>query len=239
MTLSKNKRIALGVAGAAILAFAFGFGKFVDVTTLEVFADSKMPVGDKNSANNPEANKIFSDDFIVGADPKNAVVKIIEYASFTCPHCAHFNENIAIKLKEKYKNSKEVTFIYRDFPLDGAALLASQLANCSVEKRGGFTDLLYAKQAEWTKAKTPEELKNFLFGYAKTGGLSKEKAEICFQSEDLKKTILEKQQHADKVFKITGTPTVIVNGENVKTELPDIEQAIAKSLQAEALRDKK
>ena len=54
-------------------------------------------------------------DHVLG-DPK-APVTLIEYASFTCPHCAHFDTQILPELKKKWIDSGKVKLIYRDFPL--------------------------------------------------------------------------------------------------------------------------
>ena len=67
-------------------------------------------------------------------DPK-APVTLIEYASFTCPHCAHFDTQILPEVKKKWIDSGKVKLIYRDFPLDQTAVKAAQLAECSGKDR--------------------------------------------------------------------------------------------------------
>src|SRR5215471_15364292 len=49
---------------------------------------------------------------------EKAPVTIIEYASMTCPHCAHFHEATYPELKKKYIDTGKVRFIFREFPLD-------------------------------------------------------------------------------------------------------------------------
>ena len=58
------------------------------------FADSNYQVSDKTAS-------MFIGD-------KEATVLIIEYASFTCPHCATFHTEVLPKLKADYINSGKV-----------------------------------------------------------------------------------------------------------------------------------
>ena len=53
-------------------------------------------------------------DVVIGSD--KAPVTIIEYASMTCPHCAHFSETTFPELKKRYIDTGKVRFIFRDIP---------------------------------------------------------------------------------------------------------------------------
>ncbi|MEJ2377128.1 MAG: thioredoxin domain-containing protein, partial [Pseudolabrys sp.] len=53
-------------------------------------------------------------------DPKAPVI-IIEYASMTCPHCAHFDETTFPALKKQYIDTGKVRYTMREFPLDPLA----------------------------------------------------------------------------------------------------------------------
>src|SRR5437667_12366782 len=68
-------------------------------------------------------------DMVLGE--QNAPVTIIEYASMTCPHCAHFHETTYPELKKKYIDTGKVRFIFREFPLDQLAAAGFMLARCS------------------------------------------------------------------------------------------------------------
>ena len=67
-------------------------------------------------------------DMVLGDE--QAPVTIIEYASMTCPHCAHFHETTYPDLKKKYIDTGKVRFIFREFPLDQLAAAAFMLARC-------------------------------------------------------------------------------------------------------------
>ena len=60
----------------------------------------------------------------------NAPVTIVEYASLTCPHCAHFHAETLPKLKTEYIDTGKVKLVFRDFPLDGIALAGAMIAAC-------------------------------------------------------------------------------------------------------------
>ena len=70
---------------------------------------------------------------------------IIEYASMTCPHCAAFNKDVIPQLTKEYIDTGKVKLIFREFPLDGAARMASAVARCfSGDQYFSFIDLLFA-----------------------------------------------------------------------------------------------
>src|SRR5262245_49671891 len=60
-----------------------------------------------------------------------APITVVEYASMTCGHCAHFHTTVFPTLKEKYVDTGKVRFIMREFPLDNLAAAASMLARCA------------------------------------------------------------------------------------------------------------
>src|SRR5262245_15182191 len=49
-------------------------------------------------------------DQVLGA--ADAPVTIVEYASMTCPHCAHFHETTYPELKKRYIDTGKVRFIF-------------------------------------------------------------------------------------------------------------------------------
>jgi len=143
-----------------------------------------------------------------------APVTVIEYASLTCPHCAQFHATIFPVLKAEYIDTGKVKFIYRDFPLDEPGLRASQMARCkgTPESFFGFTDVLFKTQSRWAdRQKWSENLEQM----AKLGGIGADAFKACMNDKALSDYVMQQRLDGDKQFKITGTPTIIVNNKNV------------------------
>ena len=62
--------------------------------------------------------------------PADAKVTIVEYASFTCPHCAAFHTNVFKDLKKDYIDTGKVRFEFREVYFDRYGLWASMMARC-------------------------------------------------------------------------------------------------------------
>ena len=140
----------------------------------------------------------------------DAPVTIVEYASFTCGHCAQFHADIVPELKKAYIDTGKVRLVFRDFPLDRHAFAASIVARCSAGDRYfGFVDLLFREQPRWAGTQNPFAA---LSGLALLGGISKKKLDACFKDEKLQNAVLQQRLTGSKKFKVNSTPTVIVNG---------------------------
>ncbi len=152
------------------------------------------------------------DDMVMGAD--NAPVTLIEYASLTCPHCAHFNEATFPKLKSEYIDKGLVKYIYRDFPLDRMALSASEIARCAgPERYFNFIDAIFRQQMSWTSGKDANAIIANLKSLARQGGLSDQAADACLADKALQDAVLAQSLKGEKEFKVDSTPTLIINGE--------------------------
>src|SRR6476646_1823896 len=82
-------------------------------------------------------------------NPK-AKVTVIEYASLSCPHCAHFQTETFPKIKKDYIDTGKIRFLYRDFPLDTRALAGAVIARCvSPDKGHKLVEVLFANQQTW------------------------------------------------------------------------------------------
>ena len=174
-------------------------------------------------------------DMIMGAE--NAPVTIIEYASMTCPHCAHFTIETFPKLKERYIDTGKVRYIFREFPLDPLAAGASMLARCAdKDKYFSLIDLLFHMQDKWAVQNPLEPL----FDVVKQAGFSRESFNACLdtRSNEASRKILTgiesiRNRAADK-FKVTSTPTFFINGKRVAGALSieELDKEIAPHLKA-------
>lgn len=146
----------------------------------------------------------------------DAPVTIIEYASLTCGHCAHFQETTLPQIKEKYIETGKVKMIYRDYPIDGAALKAAAVARCMPEgSYHAYITLLFKNQASWARE---DDVLKPLAQYARLGGLGQADVEACAKSDKLMDAIAEGRLKADKLYKVEATPTFILNDGKDKIE---------------------
>ncbi len=150
----------------------------------------------------------------------DAPVTVIEYASMTCTHCAHFHETTYPTLIKKYVDTGKVRFILREFPLDPLATAGFMLARCEgPDKRTAVVDLLFDTQKNWAFVDKPLEA---LDGILKQTGLSKDAFEACLKDQKLYDEINEVRDRGAQKFGVSATPTFYVNGTKVSGELnPD------------------
>jgi protein-disulfide isomerase len=143
--------------------------------------------------------------------PEDAKVTIVEYASMTCPHCAHFHNEIFQGLKDKYVQTGKVRFVFREFPLDNLAAAASMLARCAGDdKTLPMISVLFAKIEDWAFVRSNPV--PALFEIAKQAGFTKESFEKCLKDQAMLDKILAQRERASKEFGVSSTPTFFING---------------------------
>jgi protein-disulfide isomerase len=149
-------------------------------------------------------------DMVMGSD--KAPVTVIEYASMTCPHCAHFNEVTFPELKKRYIETGKVRYIFREFPLDSLAAAAFMLARCTGEtdstKYFAMIDTLFRQQRTWAVEKPLEPL----LAIAKQAGFTQESFNTCLANQKVLDGIESMRQRAATTFKVQSTPTFFING---------------------------
>ncbi len=144
----------------------------------------------------------------------DATVTVIEYASYTCPHCQNFHENVLGKLKENYIDPGKINFIYREVYFDRFGLWAAMVARCGGEKRYfGISDIIYETQKDWTAGGDPALIAESLRKIGKKAGLSDAELDACMNDgENAKALVAAYQKNAD-ADGIDSTPSFIINGE--------------------------
>jgi protein-disulfide isomerase len=156
----------------------------------------------------PSVLTVGRDDRILGKP--DAPITIIEYASMTCPHCAHFENDVLPKIKKKWIDPGKAKLILRDFPLDQSALRAAMIARCAAPDRFyAFVDTFFATQEQWVVA---PDYKAALLRLAKLGGMSPEQFDRCLADKALENKVVASRLVAGKVLGVDATPTFFVNG---------------------------
>lgn len=146
-------------------------------------------------------------DKVMGKD--DAPVTIVEYASMTCPHCAHFAETTLPTIKEKYIDTGKARLILREFPFDPRAEAGFMLARCSGDNYFAMVDVLFKQQRTWAAA---DDAKSALLQISKLAGFSQEKFESCLTDQKLLDDVRAVRQRGEKEFGVDATPTFFING---------------------------
>ena len=141
---------------------------------------------------------------------KNAPIKIKEYFSLTCGHCANFHVKTLPQLKERYIDTGKVQLEFIDYPLDRLAIIAATLARTLPTEEGYLEaiSILLKKQKQWAYSKKPlDELRSI----AKLFGVSSKQFEEILKNIPLMQEIINKMEKESKNFNIESTPTFIIN----------------------------
>ena len=150
------------------------------------------------------------DEMVLGSE--DAPVVLIEYASFTCPHCRTFHEDSFLKLKKDYIESGQVKFIFREVYFDKYGLWAAMVARCNGSERYfGLVDLIFKKQDEWTTGDV-DEVVGKLERIGKISGMSENQIQTCLQNNTKARALVEKYRKNALEDSIKSTPSFIING---------------------------
>jgi protein-disulfide isomerase len=161
-------------------------------------------------------------------DP-TAKVRLVEYFSLTCPHCAKFHIEIYPKLKEKYIDTGLVQMEYRDFPLDQWGLRAAALARCVGSKYySPMIDVLLKQQKTWAGA---DNIFGSLLKIGQLAGLNKEFAESCMTNDKLLDGIIAMRMEGTKIHGIDTTPSFLLNDKKISAfDFEEFDKLLNKAL---------
>ncbi len=163
----------------------------------------------------------------------DAKVKLLEFASLTCPHCKDFEAEAMETIRTKYVASGNVSYEFRNFVLNGPDFAASLLARCqSPEQFFALLEAFYKDQETWTKpfmniskadqdrlGTLPQEKQiaalaeaGQLDAYVRTRGIPKARFDQCLTDKAAMDKLDELRKQATDTYKLTGTPGFIING---------------------------
>jgi len=166
----------------------------------------------------------------------NAAVKLVEYGSFTCPHCAEFDEKGYGPLVDKYVKTGMVAYEYRNFVRDQFDLAASLIARCGGPDRFfPMGKALFADQQVWFQKAIDQPEKqqalqtlppNRIFveaaniaglqQWAAQRGLPSAQANTCLANEAEVNRLVQMQSDAVATYNVPGTPAFVLNGKLVQ-----------------------
>ena len=198
-------RRALLMGGAAVVVAGGGY-YFLNQ------GQTELPgINAANAQSDAEIDTSIVEDKFLG-DP-DAPITVIEYASFTCPHCRRFHVDVFEKLKTNYIETGKVKFIYREVYFDRYGLWAGMVARCAKENYFGVADLIYQNQPTWTKGASETEIAGNLVNLGKIAGLGEEEISACLNDGTKAQAMVAVFQKNADVDEITSTPSFLIDGE--------------------------
>lgn len=193
--------VAGGVVAVAAIAGAVYFGTRAP-------ASGPPPVAAASAPNKAGLEAVQPGDHVLG--DANAPITVIEYASLTCSHCAHFHTQVLPEIKKKWIDTGKVKLIYRDFPLDQIAAKAAQIAECAGnDKYFGVLDIIFRGQPQWATAADPlAELAKPL----RIAGMGENEIKACLANEAMSNAVIKDYQGGEAMG-VNSTPTLFINGQ--------------------------
>ena len=153
------------------------------------------------------------EEMVLGAE--DAPVTIIEYLSFTCPHCATFHNSVFKQLKSDYVDTGKVRFVFREVYFDRYGLWAAILARCGGhQKYFGLMDMLFQRQSSWSRQPDGPSVADRLFEIGRAAGLDDSAIKICFQDGPNAELLVEKFKEFTEEDGISSTPSFVIDGTN-------------------------
>ena len=166
----------------------------------------------------------------------DAPIKLVEYASYTCSHCAEVAEQGGAALRDEFVASGRVSFELRNFVRDPFDLSAALLVRCGApESFFALSEQAFANQkamfqtVEKADKGAMEAIGNLapdkrlvqvgqlagLTDFFAARGVAKDQANACLANVAEAEAVSKRTQEQGEKYKIEGTPTFLVNGSSI------------------------
>ncbi len=240
--LKVSSSVIPGVAKARVEWKQAGYGKrfnlYITNDGKYIFMGPIVPThGSLASIQNEEED--FVDESMINTKdaptigPKNAPVRIVEFADFECPYCGKMY-NIMRTVMQNYQG--KIRFTFKNFPLVQIhpwAMDAAKAAQCAYDQKKNafweFYNYFYTHQQKLTK----KSIETKSLEVAKKAGLNLNKFKKCLKSKKVKGEIEDSAKNALRL-QVRSTPTLFINGRYIPGALPEaqlksiIEQELSK-----------
>ncbi len=163
----------------------------------------------------------------------NAPIKLIEFGSYTCPHCAAFAAESSEPLERDYINTGKVSFEYRNYVANPLDIAVALLARCSgptaffplshqffANQHAMIEKVQAAGEAPYQSAMSAPQGERFgrlaqmagLVEFAKERGIPEAKATQCLADMQTAEMMAKVVERDTPKYEIKGTPSIIMNG---------------------------
>ena len=164
----------------------------------------------------------------------DAPIKLVEYGSLTCPHCAELSEKGSAEIRDSFVGSGRVSFEFRNFVRDAMDVTAAVLTRCGApESYFALTEQTFANQAAMIQKvqaagnpafdaaiALPDDKRGVAMGqltgltdFFAARGIAKDQANACLANGAEAAALAKRTQDQAEQYKIEGTPTFLVNGQ--------------------------
>jgi protein-disulfide isomerase len=166
----------------------------------------------------------------------DAPVKLVEYASLTCPHCRDFTRAGAEPLRETYVKTGKISWEYRNFVLNPLDVAVTLVVRCQgPEPFFPLVEAAYSTQEKWvgqfnaidekklqTMGTLPqgEQFKQLisltgLTDFFKARGVPDARIQACLANKKALEELLKLREYGVNTDKVDGTPNFILSGERL------------------------
>lgn len=160
-----------------------------------------------------------------------ARVQVVEYASLSCTHCAHWNNEVFPAFKKQFIDTGKVRYVFREFLTEPAQFAA---AGYLLARRAGpgryfqVIDAVFHQQAAIFES---QDLWGGLLKIGKSFGLTEEQFTAALQDKAALDAVNARVEKATERDKVEFTPTFFINGERLEGGQPieALAAAIAKA----------
>lgn len=209
------KPLKIAAVAALALALVAGGGLFWTSSQRSAVAVPGLTeLGLSPSAASAQAAEIDREGYfelVLGAE--DAPITFIEYASFTCPHCATHHRNVFPLLMEEFIETGKMRFILREVYFDRFGLWAGMVARCTgPERYKGMVSLLFERQAQWARGSDAEVFDN-LRRLGRLAGMTDDEIDACAQDRDMQRMLVSVYQENAARDGINSTPSFVINGQ--------------------------
>lgn len=230
--MTRSLRFALAAPLALALAACGGGTEEAGETSLEGEAIAAIPAPDGQSWLEV-ASKTEQGGFVIG-NP-DAPLKLVEYASHTCGHCATFSETGSAPLQENYVDTGRVSYEIRPMLRDPIDVTIDAIIQCGTPESfhalsdqawanlEEFYETLQANESVYQSAVSGPPEGRFvgiaqaagMIDFFAARGISADQARTCLADVDTIQAIAKKSSEMASEDSVTGTPTFFLNGQRI------------------------
>ena len=200
-----------------VFGLAVGLGVWLNQSPQTAALDQEfaLPFAANAQSSDADAEATEIIDMVQGAE--DAPITVIEYASFTCPHCARFHSDVYKLLRKNYIDTGKIKFIFREVYFDKYGMWASMIARCSGPDRFfGMTDLILNSQNTWARAGDDLAIVEALRKIGRLSGMEDAALDSCLQDGNKLRALVGWYKENAQRDGIQSTPSFLIDGQPYK-----------------------